>query len=88
MIQRIQSVYLFLSVVLVVICACLPIGMINPVGMGSASEMYNMCIIDGNTGNVSFSVAGLFASLAASVITSVINIFNYNDRKSRVAIVW
>jgi len=83
MIQRIQSIYLFLSVVFVVICACLPIGMINPVGMGSASEMYNMCIIDGNTGNVSFSVVGLFASLAASVITSVINIFNYKDRKKQ-----
>ena len=77
MIQRIQSVYLFLSVVLVVICACLPIGRINLVGMGSASEMYNMCIIDGNTANVNFSVVGLFALLAASVITSVINIFNY-----------
>ena len=83
MIQRIQSVYLFLSVVLIVVCACLPIGMINPVGMGNASEIYNMCIIDGNTGNVSFSVVGLFALLAASVITSVINIFNYSDRKKQ-----
>ncbi|MCM1079993.1 MAG: DUF4293 domain-containing protein [Bacteroidales bacterium] len=81
MIQRIQSVYLFLSIVAMVVCACLPIGTIAPIGMGAASEMYNLCTIDGNNGNMSFAVGGLFALLAAGVITSVINIFSFNNRK-------
>lgn len=83
MIQRIQSVYLFLSIVAMVVCACLPVATIVPTGMGIASDMYNLCIIDGNDGSLSFAVSGLFALLAAGVITSVINIFSYNNRKAQ-----
>lgn len=83
MIQRIQSVYLFLSIVAMVVCACLPVAAIVPTGMGVVSDMYNLCIIDGNDGSLSFAVSGLFALLAGSVITSVINIFSYNNRKAQ-----
>lgn len=66
-----------------VVCSCLPIGMISPEGMGASSEMYNLCVIDGNSRELDFAVSGLFALLAAGVITSVINIFSYSNRKKQ-----
>ena len=83
MIQRIQTVYLCIAALLMIVCACLPIGEFIPEGMGTPSEMYNLCIIDGTTGNWNFSVCGLFALLAAGVITTVINIFNYKNLRAQ-----
>lgn len=80
MIQRIQTVYLAIAVLLLIICGCLPIGTFLPEGMGSATVMYNLCLIDGN-GSWSFVTSGLFALLTASTICSVIAIFGFNNRK-------
>lgn len=79
-IQRIQSVYLLLSAILMVVCACLPVGVFDPAGMGAQSVMYNLCVINEETG-WNFRVCGLFVLLALSTVYSVTNIFGYNNRK-------
>lgn len=84
MIQRIQSVYLFIAALLMVVCACLPVGTIS-VGqeMGVPSTMYNIAIIDGANGTWDFTVCGLLGILVCSAASTVITIFNYNNRKAQ-----
>lgn len=81
MIQRKQTVYLFLSAILCLTCASLPVGSFEANTMGITSEMYNLCIIDGNTHEWNYTVCGLFVLLMVSATTSVLNIFKYNNRK-------
>lgn len=81
MIQRIQTVYLFLAAVLMTACACLPIGAFVPDGLGAPTEMYNMALVDGDTRTWAFTPIGLFALLAAGVVTTVITIFKFDDRR-------
>lgn len=83
MIQRIQTVYLLVAAILLTICACLPVGVFYPEGMGAAQEMYNLCIIS-ETDGWNFTVCGLFVMLAATVATSVTTIFGYNNRKRQI----
>lgn len=84
MIQRLQTVYLALAVILLTICSCLPIGTFVPETMGDVRlDLYNMCIMGGESG-WDFTVCGLFVLLAAAVVTSVITIFGYNNRKRQI----
>ncbi len=83
MIQRIQTVYLLVAAILLTICACLPVGVFKPEGMGADQEMYNLCIIS-ETDGWNFTVCGLFVMLAATVATSVTTIFGYNNRKRQI----
>ena len=42
MIQRIQTVYLLLALVLTVVCLCMPVGVFHTPEMGGDVEMYNL----------------------------------------------
>lgn len=84
MIQRIQTVYMFLAVVVLIICACLPIGAFYPEGMGGTKELYNLAIIDNATGNWDFTSAALIAFLALPAVFTIQNIFQYNNRKRQM----
>lgn len=85
MIQRIQTVYLLLSVILLVLCGMFPIATISPDDVSSPSLMYNMCIIDGNTGKWSFSVVGLLLVLIYVCVITVFNIFGFKNRKRQMS---
>lgn len=84
MIQRIQTVYLLLSALVLIVCLCLPIGTFIPDGMGGAQRLYNLSIIDASTGSWNFSVCGLFVILAATSAMTVMNVFSYNNRKLQI----
>lgn len=86
MIQRIQTVYLFLAATLMVVCACLPVGAFVPEGLGVPSEMYNLCVVSGDSRTWSLGPVGLFALLAAGAVTTVLNIFKYDDRRRQARI--
>lgn len=81
MIQRIQTVYLLIALILMVVCSCVPVGSFFPEGMGAAAPMYNIAIL--NAESWDFSVIGLFAILAASAATTVLAIFGFNNRKAQ-----
>lgn len=83
MIQRIQTVYLSLAAILMLICACLPIGTFVPKNIGADIQMYNICIIHGDSGTWDYTSIGLAGLLAAGFITSVFNIFGYKNRKAQ-----
>lgn len=86
MIQRIQTVYLLLSALVLIVCLCLPIGTFVPDGLGGAQRLYNLCVIDAGTGTWSFTVCEFFIILALTATLTVMNIFGYNNRKKQIHI--
>ena len=57
MIQRIQSVYLFLVAVCAVVCLCMPVGHFHQDGIGIA-DFYNFCTV--GFGSVHFVCSHIF----------------------------
>ena len=84
MIQRKQSIFLLISFIVLLVCLCLPIGSIEPKGMGAEREMMNLWIVDGN-GAKDFSVWPLFALLLLSLPIHLFTIFDYKNRKRQVS---
>ena len=70
MIQRKQTVFLFLALLTTIACLCLPVGSFEPKGMGAESMLMNLWISDANGGK-DFNVWALFAIL---LVTCPINL--------------
>lgn len=85
MIQRKQSVFLFLAVVANVICLCMPVGKLKVAGIGVDTIIYNLCTIDGN-GIFSFVSAPLFILLAIETVITFATIFLYRNRKLQITL--
>lgn len=81
MIQRIQTVYLLISVILMLACACLPLGVFEPATMEMPSTLTNLWIVKVDSASHDFSVVGLFIVLMAACVLSVTNIFGYKNLK-------
>lgn len=80
MIQRKQTVYLLISILLNAVCMFLPIGSYVSEKMGADSTLYNIAI-KGMDGSSDYIVCILFVLLLFSVMSSVLNIFLYKNRK-------
>lgn len=83
MIQRKQTLFLLIAVVLNFLCLIFPIGEFSPRGVGVNPLMYNLWIEDGQ-GSVSFASAPLFGILFLETIVSVVTIFRYNNRRQQI----
>ena len=79
MIQRKQSLFLLLAFIATVVCLCLPIAEIAPMGMGGSIKLYNLCIV--TSAGANYSVCGLFGILVMSAALSLGTIFLFNNRK-------
>ena len=84
MIQRKQSIFLLLAFIASVVCLCLPVGKIEPAGMGTGFTLYNLVLDKG--ANVDYSVCGLFGLLALSSVLSLGTIFLYRNRKRQASL--
>lgn len=80
MIQRKQTVYLLLALVITVVCLCLPVGTLVPQGMGVDMPVYNLWIVDGNGGH-DFSVWGTFVLLLLTCPIILAAILAYKNRR-------
>lgn len=80
MIQRIQTIYMLVALVMCIICLSLPVGAFVPRVMGDTLEMYNLWIRIGN-GAYDFSVWGLFAILLIACPFIIFAIFMYKNRR-------
>ncbi len=85
MIQRKQSVFLFLAVMANVICLRMPVGKLKVAGIGVDTIIYNLCTIDGN-GTLSFVSAPLFILLAIETVIAFATIFLYRNRKLQITL--
>ena len=79
MLQRIQTVYLLLALILTTVCLCLPVGAFVPEGMGTDAVMYNLWTVTPNGGH-DLSVCPLFSLLVLTCPICLFAIFAYNKR--------
>lgn len=80
MIQRKQTVFLFLALLATIACLCLPVGSFEPQGMGIENQLMNLWINETNGGR-NFSVWALFAILLVTCPINTFAIFDYHNRK-------
>ena len=80
MIQRKQTVFLFLALLATIACLCLPVGSFEPQGMGTENQLMNLWINETNGGR-NFSVWALFAILLVTCPINSFAIFDYHNRK-------
>lgn len=81
MIQRKQSLFLFLAVIACVVCLFLPIAHIEAEGMGLPQSLFNLGLTEGE-GGLSFEITclPLFLLLSLTAALSLITIFLYKNR--------
>ena len=83
MIQRKQTIFLLLAVILTVVCLCLPLASFTPESaVGGKSVMYNLWITSPD-GAYDFSVWALFAILLITCPIALVAIFSYHNRKAQ-----
>ncbi|MCI6618118.1 MAG: DUF4293 domain-containing protein [Prevotella sp.] len=80
MIQRKQTLYLLAALVLAIVCLSLPIGSVEPRGMGVSPSLYNLGLQDGN-GGIGFKTLPLFVILLLTTPLTILAIFSYRKRK-------
>jgi hypothetical protein len=80
MIQRKQTVFLFLALLATIACLCLPVGSFEAQGMGTENQLMNLWINETNGGR-NFSVWALFAILLVTCPINTFAIFDYHNRK-------
>ena len=77
MIQRIQTVYLLLAVAALLACLCLPIGSVEPQGMGLPATWYNLGLAQSG----GFDARPIpFVGLVVTGALSLLTIFQYRQR--------
>ncbi len=79
MIQRKQTIFLLLAIILSVVCLCQPVASLQPVGMGIGSTVFNLWIETGE-GARSFTPWPLFAILLISCPVAVAAIATFKNR--------
>lgn len=80
MIQRIQTVYLFVAAICSVVCLSMPVGRYVTDGLLTAS-LYNLWIVQADTSERTFGSAPLFVILLLAAAISVYAIFMYGNRR-------
>lgn len=86
MIQRIQTVYLLVAVVLCVVCLCMEIGVFSVEGFELAHE-YNLWLVN-FTGTRNFATWPLFVVLLLSAAVDLYAIFKYSNRHLQARFCW
>lgn len=84
MIQRIQTVYLLLSIVCLVLCLCNPVGTITATD-GASATMYNLWLsltnpVTGTVDHVVMPWAALFGLLVLTATLQTVAIFLFKQR--------
>ena len=87
MIQRKQTLFLLLAVIVCALCLFLPVGSVEPKGMGADSLIYNLGVVMGDGGlAISTTCIPLFVLLSVTAILSLVTIFLYRNRKVQMSI--
>jgi hypothetical protein len=80
MIQRRQTLFLLVALILTIVCLSLPIAAFEPSGMGVNTEVYNLWIKNGSSA-LDFKVCPLFVILLITCPINLWAIFKFHDRK-------
>lgn len=84
MIQRIQTVYLSLAVILLVLCCCMPLAEFEPEGMGLPYVMYSLVLLNGNHAVESYLPASLLVVVGIAELVMIAAIVGYRNRRKQM----
>lgn len=85
MLQRIQTVYLFLAIVFIALSVILPIAFYSNLIVGNQFEYSILKFLSPeNSSNLGFNSLPLFVPAAISIILSIIAIFVFKNRKLQI----
>ena len=80
MIQRIQTIYICIAVVLGILSLILPIAYLVNTGMGLGHTLFNFWLKDNANGTFGFTVIPLFILQVITIPVGLYSIFKYNNR--------
>ena len=87
MIQRKQSLFLLVAVIAYALCLFLPVASVEAQTMGGDSLVYNLGVVNGDSGmSLCGTCVPLFVLLAISAVLSLANIFLYKNRKLQMSL--
>ena len=86
MIQRKQTLFLLLAVIACAFCLFLPVGSIEPHGMGVATKVYNLGVVGEEGILISSTCIPLFLLQCVTAILSLVTIFLFNNRKLQMSL--
>lgn len=87
MIQRKQSVFLLMAVIVCIVCLFLPIAGVRATGMEADAMVYNLGIVKGDVGiNFAAVCLPLFLLLSISIVISLATIFLFKNRKLQMSL--
>lgn len=84
MIQRIQSVYLLLATISLVVCCCLPLATFSTEGLGLPSVLRNLFLLDAQGHILSYVPVVLLVLITLAVAVTVLAVFGYKNRKRQM----
>lgn len=85
MIQRKQTIFLLLAMACLIACQCLPIGAIEPKGMGAVPVLFNY----GLYADRAFNAQPIpFVDLVVAGALAFITIFLYKNRRLQMRLCW
>lgn len=83
MIQRIQTLWLLLAAILLVVTAFLPMAYLTPDGIDDSLTVFNG-VVRGGEGSLCLPLLVLPVLLSSAFLADVVCIFKYNDRKRQM----
>lgn len=86
MIQRKQTIFLIMAIVMIAICLLSDIMLIIPQGMGSNDHVGNLFILHGRDNSITMETWPLFLVLVVSIAISIVAIFTFKNRKRQIVL--
>ncbi len=87
MIQRKQTLFLLVAVIVLAACLFFPVAGIVAKGMGEDALLYNLGVVTGGSGiSIDSTCIPLFVLLSVSAVLSLVNIFMYRNRKLQMSL--
>ena len=80
MIQRIQTIYICIAVVLGILSIIFPVAYLVNTGMGLGHTLFNFWLKDNANGTFGFTVIPLFILQVITIPVGLYSIFKYNNR--------
>ena len=84
MIQRIQTVYLAIAVIMFVFCCSMPLAEFEPQAMGASSTMYSLMLLDGDGSAKSFLPVAVFAVTVMAELVTIAALLGYRNRRAQI----
>lgn len=86
MIQRKQTLFLLFAVIACAFCMFLPIGSIEPKGMGADTLVYNLGVVGDKGIQISSTCIPLFLLQSVTAVLSLVTIFLFKNRKLQMSL--